>query len=447
MTDYNKKENKTQTWLKDKVQSFQLKREKRRERRMKRIEKRASYLSNHPTAKRFWLGLKLTIIGGIVIFFGYMTMITLNLINSYHDSVKWTKITGPALADQDTELLYDNAKNKELKLELTALMNDVWDFEAHLFKNEVSADQIKKMKELYQQVSEPKENLTKKYNEIMTFWDAKEQLVSIFTNEKFDTIKKDTTIQQISDVVDVVFDKIDDYLIKGDQYKQANIYKDIVYALSNDANTYASVLEQFNKLYTFTKDKNQTIIKTDMGTKEFDNLKSTMNMLSYQYDLITNFVSPIVNKSQDVVNKNAKNKNDFAIYQNDLNLKNKFQSYVEQYKATVNDLKTNVVVYENFEGHDIEELQNWAREHDLVLKIKEQNSDKTTGTVLTQSPSHATYDKIVKGSTIDVTIARKIVPQSSSSSSYRRSSSTTSGSSSSSSSSSSYSSNYNSSNR
>ena len=406
---------KLRQWWHDKRERVLLKRKARRERHLKRIKKRASYLSAHPVAKRFWLIIKICVLCGILSFFGYMAFVTTSLINNYHDSLKWTKITGPALAEQDTELLYDTAKNKELKLELIDLMNDVWDFEAHIFKNEVTSDKIAKVKNIYQQIAEPKENLTKKYNEIMTFWEAKEQLMSIFKDEQFTTIKNDVTIQQMSDVVDAVFDKIDDYLIKGDQYKQANQYRDLVYGIANDANTYASVLDQFAKLYTITKDDKQVIVKTDMSSKEYDNLKTTISMLSYKYDLVDHFVSPIVNKSQDVVNKNTKNKNDFAIYQNDLNLKNKFQSYVEQYRSTMNELKSTVVKYENFEGHHIDELQNWANEHEIVLKIKEQNSDKVTGTILIQSPSTTSFDKIVKGSTIEVTIARKTIPQSSSS--------------------------------
>ena len=408
----NKKSIVVKKWLLNRKEKFILKCKKRRERRLNRIEKRASYLTKHPFIKKLWLIFKLIVIGIIISSFVYISITITNLTHNYYDSLKWTKITGPVLAKQDTELLYDNENHKKLKLELTVLMNEVWDFNDHIFTNKMTTNKIMKLKEIYQKISEPKTNLSEKYNEIMTFWEAHEQLASIFKDKKFTTIKNDVTIKQMSDVVDAVFDKIDDFLIKGDNYKQANNYRDIVYAIANDANTYASVLDQFSKVYNITKTNNQFTVKTDMSKKEFNNLKSTINKLNYKYDLMINFVLPIVNKSHDAVDKNTKNKNDFITYQNDLDLRNKFQMYAEQYRSQVNNLKSQLVTYENFKGHDIDELVSWANEHELNVKIKEQNSDKKTGIILSQTPSASSFNKIVKGSTIEVTISKEITSQS-----------------------------------
>ena len=86
----------------------------------------------------------------------------------------------------------------------------------------------------------------------------------------------------------------------------------------------------------------------------------------------------------------------------------------------MNSLKASVVDYVSFEGKNISDLQKWASENNIRLNTTEQNSDKQVGTILSQSPSTNKYTKIVRGSSIDVVVAKKNVAsynQSSSSSS------------------------------
>lgn len=400
----------------------------RRQKREARLRKRADYLSEHPIAKYAWMALKTTVIGLIVAFVYFISTISLKLYDDYHNSVKWTKITGPKMAEQDPELLYSTASDKKLKLKLTEKMNAVWDFDNHEFKSGVNKTKISEIKILYSKAKDPKDNLTKKYNELMTFWDARETLLNIFTDDSFKEIKKNVSIQDMSDTVDKVFDKVDDFLVKGNNYKQANNYRDITYALANDANTYASVITQFSKSYDISRNDNKLKIKTNMSTKELDSLINSTNMLSYKYDLITKFVSPILQASKAPVARNTKNKAEYAEYEADVNAKNNYSSYYDQYVSTMNALKASVVDYVNFEGKSISELQQWASDNNIRLNTTEQNSDKQVGTILSQSPSTNKYTKIVKGSSIDVVVAKKNVasyttPSSSSSSSNSNSSS------------------------
>ena len=154
-------------------------------------------------------------------------------------------------------------------------------------------------------------------------------------------------------------------------------------------------------------------------------------MLSYKYDLITKFVSPILKASKEPVARNTKNRAAYAEYEADVNAKNNFSSYYDQYINTMNSLKASVVDYVSFEGKNISDLQKWASDNNIRLNTTEQNSDKQVGTILSQSPSTNKYTKIVRVSSIDVVVAKKNVA------SYNQSSSSSSSSSSSRSSSSS----------
>ena len=406
----------------------------RKEKREARLRKRADYLSEHPIAKYAWIGLKTIVIGLLVAFVYFISTISIKLYDDYHNSIKWTKITGPKLAEQDPELLYSTASDKKLKLKLTEKMNAVWDFSNHEFKSGVNNEQIDEIKSMYAKAKDPKDNLTKKYNELMTFWEAREALLGIFTDDSFSEIKETVSIQNMSDTVDKVFDKVDDFLVKGNNYKQANTYRDITYAIANDANTYASVITNFSKSYNISKNDNKLKIKTDMSTKDLDSLINSTDMLSYKYDLITKFVSPILKASKEPVARNTKNKAAYAEYEADVNAKNNFSSYYDQYINTMNTLKASVVDYVSFEGKNISDLQKWASENNIRLNTTEQNSDKQVGTILSQSPSANKYNKIVRGSSIDVVVAKKNVAsynQSSSSSSSSSGSSSRSSSSSS----------------
>lgn len=91
----------------------------RKEKREARLRKRADYLSEHPIAKYAWIGLKTVVIGLLVAFVYFISTISIKLYDDYHNSIKWTKITGPKLAEQDPELLYSTASDKKLKLKLT----------------------------------------------------------------------------------------------------------------------------------------------------------------------------------------------------------------------------------------------------------------------------------------------------------------------------------------
>ena len=403
----------------------------RKEKREARLRKRADYLSEHPIAKYAWIGLKTVVIGLLVAFVYFISTISIKLYDDYHNSIKWTKITGPKLAEQDPELLYSTASDKKLKLKLTEKMNAVWDFSNHEFKSGVDKEQIDEIKSMYAKAKDPKDNLSKKYNELMTFWDAREALLGIFTDDSFSEIKETVSIQDMSDTVDKVFDKVDDFLVKGNNYKQANTYRDITYALANDANTYAAVITNFSKSYNISKNDNKLKIKTDMSTKDLDSLINSTDMLSYKYDLITKFVSPILKASKEPVARNTKNRAAYAEYEADVNAKNNFSSYYDQYINTMNSLKASVVDYVSFEGKNISDLQKWASDNNIRLNTTEQNSDKQVGTILSQSPSTNKYTKIVRGSSIDVVVAKKNVA------SYNQSSSSSSSSSSSRSSSSS----------
>lgn len=392
--------------------------EKANARRLKKkhkIEKRSQFLYEHKKLYYLWNIIKviviLLIIGGIL----FMGTVAYNLYDDYNNSVKWTKISGPKEAEQSVDLLYSSASDKKVKSQLNELINNIWDSSKHEFKS-VNDDDINKLKDLYNKAKAPKDDYTKIYNEIVSMYEAKQSLLSVFTDENFETVKKSATLQNISDTVDLVFDKIDDYLIKGNNYEQANNYKDVIYKLANDANTYSSVLSMFMSNYNLSLSKNKLDVNTKLNKKDYTNLSNTIDMLSFKYEMIDKFIKPIMNKSKKSIDNNTKNESDYAAYQEDVNNQNNFNYYYEQYTSIYNNAKSLTVDYIDFTGKTIKEVEDWAALNDIKVTYNEQASEGPAGVILKQTPSYGQYTSIIKGSSITVTVSKTKITTSSSSS-------------------------------
>ena len=370
-----------------------------------KLQKRIERFENNKFIKFSYLVFKYLLIVVTILFLIFITKIGLNLYDDYTNSVKWTKISGPKLADQDPELLYGDDIDKSNRLKINELIDEVWDSNEGLLKSNISQSKIDDLTYFYKKLENPGDKLSAEYNTIIDFWTVNVILSELYVKNS-DVIKADITTQKISDNIDKAWLIISNYLINDKNYKQAEIYRDQIYDLAEDASRYTTLLINFNNKYKITILTNKLDIKSAISTNELNDLKSNVNALKLKYELVNNFIKPILNSSIETAKANDNNKNLYNQYTNDVKLKSDFESYIIKYNSAVKTINDNIINYEDFVGKSLDEITNWANANDITLIINRIDSDKKINTVISQTPTYGDYKKIQKGSSITITISK-----------------------------------------
>jgi hypothetical protein len=375
------------------------------EKKQNKLQRQIERFENNKFIKFNYLIFKYLLILLTVLFLIFITKIGLNLYDDYNNSVKWTKITGPKLAEQDPELLYASDNDKSNRLKVTELMVDIWDSNAGLLKSNISQSKIDDLTYFYKKLKNPGDKLSAEYNTIIDFWNVNIILSELYVKNS-DVIKADITTQKISDNIDEAWLIVSNYLINDKNYKQAEIYRDQIYDLAEDASRYTELLINFNSKYKITISSNKLNIKSAIFTNELNDLKSNVNNLKLKYELVNNFIKPILNSSIETAKSNDNNKNLYNQYTNDIRLKSEFENYIIKYNSTVKTINDNIINYEDFIGKSLDEITNWANTNGITLIINHIDSDKKINTVISQTPSYGDYKKVQKGSSITITVSR-----------------------------------------
>ena len=370
-----------------------------------KLQKRIERFENNKFIKFSYLVFKYLLILVTILFLIFITKIGLNLYDDYTNSVKWTKISGPKLADQDPELLYGDDIDKSNRLKVNELIAEVWDSDAGLLKSNISQSKIDDLTYFYKKLENPGDKLSAEYNTIIDFWTVNVILSELYVKNS-DVIKADITTQKISDNIDKAWLIISNYLINDKNYKQAEIYRDQIYDLAEDASRYTTLLINFNNKYKITILTNKLDIKSAISTNELNDLKSNVNALKLKYELVNNFIKPILNSSIETAKANDNNKNLYNQYTNDIKLKSDFESYIIKYNSAVKTINDTIINYEDFVGKSLDEITNWANANDITLIINRIDSDKKINTVISQTPTYGDYKKIQKDSSITITISK-----------------------------------------
>lgn len=370
-----------------------------------KLQRRIERFENNKLIKFSYLVFKYLLILLTILFLIFITKVGLNLYDDYTNSVKWTKISGPKLADQDPELLYGDDIDKSNRLKVNELMAKVWDSDAGLLKSNISQSNIDDLTYFYKKLDNPGDKLSAQYNTIIDFWNVNVILSELYVKNS-DVIKADITTQNISDNIDKAWLIISNYLINDKNYKQAEIYRDQIYDLAEDASQYTTLLINFNNKYKFTISNNKLDIKSAISTNELNDLKSNVNALKLKYELVNNFIKPILNSSIETAKANDNNKNLYNQYTNDIKSKLDFENYIIKYNSAVKTINDTIINYEDFVDKSLDEITNWANANDITLIINRVDSDKKVNTVISQTPTYGDYKKIQKGSSITITISK-----------------------------------------
>ena len=137
-----------------------------------KLQKRIERFENNKFIKFSYLVFKYLLILVTILFLIFITKVGLNLYDDYTNSVKWTKISGPKLADHDPEFLYGDDIDKSNRLKVNELIAEVWDSDAGLLKSNISQSKIDDLTYFYKKLENPGDKLSAEYNTIIDFWNV-----------------------------------------------------------------------------------------------------------------------------------------------------------------------------------------------------------------------------------------------------------------------------------
>lgn len=342
------------------------------------------------------------------------------LYHAYHETVEWKhKDTTPS-ADIPVSLLDASDKTKRNYENYNALEKNIWDASKYTFKSNVKAYDIRNLKTFHDALPKTSQRSLVNYTEIMDMWSIKKQLNELIVDN---TLSKTISSSDLEQFITTNFNKLQPYLLAQSKHDYANqLYQQLV-TLANDSNQYSVILVMVDQDFDIRTNNRLT---TDMESKHIDALTTEIQKLHYKWDFITTVLNPILETAKPAIKANEQAHTRYNAYLADEKNKQSFNSYVDAYKSTQELVKARVIDLPDFTKKSLTDAQNWASANNITLRVMYKASTAKNDTVLSQQPDIKTYTRIVKGSTLTITVSQEIVSRETSSSSSSSSSSTSS---------------------
>lgn len=377
---------------------------------LKAKEKKNLKKEKYLKRSKFWKSPTVILLRWFIRFIIIITLILIglhlkDLYNNYNNSKKWTEEKSAPLATIPPELLYSNAKDKKQQLDFIKIQSEIWDEKKLNFKENVTQDKINNLITKYQAIKTNKQYLKENYIRIIELWSVKKEMDTIIIG---DTITDKKSLVDIQNFVNKKSPIINKYLLKDrDKALFAKQVKKIMKNLAFDVSQINLILESVN---------NNTIINSrsivflpEILPGAFNDVLAYKTNLIYNWEILDNKILPLIKKSEPILKVHQNELNQYNLYQKDIANKNNFNKYLIEYKASESFLNKNIIDLKSFIGKDINELRKWANKNYIVLKIKKEESSKPKDEILSQMPDTDIYEKIFKGSVLEVTIAKKII--------------------------------------
>ena len=326
-----------------------------------------------------------------------------NLYHQFHQTKKWKRMSKTPFAELTPELLSADDSIKDLIQEYNQEEALLWDKSNHTLKIPSKKASVEHLQKLYKKLPESYQKTLTQYPEIVTLHQINQTLQAF----KKDGIPEKKSLKDIQDYLRSSFDALYPYLIEN-QHKGAEDMYSQLQKLANDSNQYAIVLDTINQDYKLDKNR----LKTDMVNQHVQYLNDTLSKLHYKWGYIEKVIKPLIQKSADAVKSNESAADKYAKYLKDQEAKADFEQFESAYVAEQNRLKSLIIDLPDFTNKSFNDLSVWVSQNNMTLKVLEKDdSSKPYNIVLEQTPAKNKYDKIVKGSTITVTINKKKVVQ------------------------------------
>ena len=328
--------------------------------------------------------------------------IVFGLVHEYHDSAHWTRITGPKTADIPTDILYASADEKADKLKYLKYQGLMWDRDKHTLKPTASTENYRQLEKAYDKLKR-KDDVSQTNDQIKEAWSFHEDYNDLFS--KKNTVKMSTTPEEISQLIDDHFPKITPYVVDGTQYQFANDEQAKMNKLADDQATMNQIVISFAKQYKASGKHTlkSRIYATSAAKKKF---KQLSGKLHYHW-LLQKQLNRIYNASGSLLQKHDSMMDALLAYKEDQSQMNSFNKFLSFWNSEQDKLDNQTVDLPDFTGKSKSDVDHWASENNITVKYKyESSSSQSNNSVLSQMPSASQYDKIIKGSTMTVYLAR-----------------------------------------
>ena len=342
---------------------------------------------------------KLWIIAGVVVVIAVVLSVIGMLYHQYTSTVEWKKTQQPELASLTPEQLYLNDDDRENIGIYNNYKSQLWDDEKQNFK---STDE-----ELF-------ENFVNSFTKIESlnlsgvnelFHDIKDIHDLRLRVEKVHAEKPDEYLKVVETVVNDEFDKLN---ALAQNNRVAGAVQDVYKTLGNYAtshNKLVEIYEAFANIFTIGDEIEVKDSATTATATAFTTVASTFD----RADLISRLQS-IVKEASNTLADNATIVDIQHKIDETKELKTKFEALKKEIADKKKVRDSQIVEYPSFVGKTKQELEKWAKDNNIKIRYR-QVSGETTDKVKAQLPSNTTYERILKGSEIEVELeAKQVAP-------------------------------------
>lgn len=341
---------------------------------------------------------KLSIAGIVLV----ICVIGLNLIHEYHDSAHWTRITGPKTADIPTDILYASANEKADKLKYLKYQGLMWDADKHQLKKSASASNYDQLQKAYGKLKN-KDDVQTTYDQIKEAWSFHQDYNDLLTSKG--SVKMSTTPEEVSQLINDHFPQITPYLVDSTQFQFANDEQAKMNKLASDQAVMNAIVSNFAKQFKASGKRTlkSQIYATTSAKKTFNQESKKLQM---KWQLQKQFAR-IYNASGSLLEKHDVLMDALSAYQEDQSQMNSFNRFLSLWNKEQDKLNNQTVDLPDFTGKSKSDVDSWADKNNITVRYRYQSSSSVSdNTVLSQMPSASQYNKIIKGSSMIVYLAR-----------------------------------------
>lgn len=341
---------------------------------------------------------KLSIAGIVLV----ICVIGLNLIHEYHDSAHWTRITGPKTADIPTDILYASANEKADKLKYLKYQGLMWDADKHQLKKSASASNYDQLQKAYSKLKN-KDDVQTTYDQIKEAWSFHQDYNDLLTSKG--SVKMSTTPEEVSQLINDHFPQITPYLVDSTQFQFANDEQAKMNKLASDQAVMNAIVSNFAKQFKASGKRTlkSQIYATTSAKKTFNQESKKLQM---KWQLQKQFAR-IYNASGSLLEKHDVLMDALSAYQEDQSQMNSFNRFLSLWNKEQDKLNNQTVDLPDFTGKSKNDVDSWADKNNITVRYRYQSSSSVSdNTVLSQMPSASQYNKIIKGSSMIVYLAR-----------------------------------------
>lgn len=389
--------------FKERIEQLDLKKKQKLQNRRKKAQKLADFQQKHKLL--FLLG-RLSVIACVAssVYIVYSSFEELS--NNYLNTKEWEKKSTIQLASLDVETLYASEGEKEIREYYLTKLNELWNNEEHRFVKQPNDQIIAELSTSYNEITTSKTSLQETYDEVMLMWSVKQKLDDLFINGSTShrTLKKDSTMSKVSTTLNQVYDDISKFLIDS-KYSLANEYYVEISNLSDDLSKLSSIIYTFDSKFDRAGSQNQLNIKTDMLQADFSQLKSSINSLSYEWEIVNQVIDPVLKNSEAIISLNEADTIAFNQYQLDETEKTEFFQFLDTYKKDLEKVKSQLVETKSYIDRQKSDVENELKQLDIYVQWKtEKTKNKSKDQIIfKQNLDTSKYKYIKKGSTITLT--------------------------------------------